>query len=162
MAQLGRVARLTGLDIAPAEPDETANFSVLFVAKEDFLVNREYVPCYARTEFSEGTMIRVVIQISVEREDMIEKCIAHEILHGMGLRGHSALVSSVLSPLHGENDLTRWDELLLRVLYDDRLVPGMPRDQAVLEATKIIAEPMSPAGGERDVVIAPPTPETRR
>ena len=50
---------------------------------------------------------------------------------GFGFRYHSGIVRSILSPAHGEEDFTHWDELMLTTLYNDRLTPGSSRAEAL-------------------------------
>ena len=101
-----------------------------------------------------GRTIGSVIQISTRREvgggrpaREIIQCLNHEIMRALGFGGHQ-LVSRVRSVLGGHpTELgtrpawpTEWDLLVIRTLYDGRLVRGMPRQQAAPIIRAIIAE----------------------
>ncbi len=133
------LGRLIGLDVTMTEAREDANVTVSFVPSPDFLVNREHVPCYARVVTAAGRIVRAEIQVSVARSETIDLCLDHELLHVLGLRYHSGLVRSALSPVHEEETLTPWDELALRVLYDTRLEAGTTSEFALPIFREIIA-----------------------
>lgn len=66
----------------------------------------------------------------------------HELLHGLGFRGHSDIVkNSVLgersAPLI---ELPLNDKIIVRTLYDPRITPGMPREEALEVAREVIRE----------------------
>ena len=143
-AQLEQVSKLTRIDVRLSEPQSAqANYEVRFVPIKDFLVNREYVPCYVNTRSESGIFEEVRIVISTENPALIRRCIAHEIMHSFGFGKHSAIISSILSPLHAGEDLTPWDEMVLRTLYDSRLRPGMTRKQAMPVADQILKDLLS-------------------
>ena len=125
------LGRLIGLDATMTEAGEDANVTVSFVPSPDFLVNREHVPCYAHVVTAAGRIVRAEIQVSVARSETIDRCLDHELLHALGLRYHSGRVRSVLSPAHEEKTLTPWDEMALRVLYDERLEAGTTSEFAL-------------------------------
>lgn len=143
-AQFRRFAGMTGVSVEILElPERSANLEISFVEDKDFLVNREHVPCYARVGQSNGAIDRVRIVISEKDESLIEVCVVHELMHAFGFPNHSGAISSVMSPLHGEKQLTSWDELVLRALYDARLQPGMVREVAMPIARDVIRDAMS-------------------
>ena len=61
-------------------------------------------------------------------------------MHALGFRFHSGRLRSVLSPVHGERRFTEWDRLAIRALFDSRLRPGMPREEALPLLREILAE----------------------
>ena len=86
--------------------------TVTFVKNPDFLINREHVPCYARLNLDDHLITRAEVQISIAEPELIDHCLAHELMHVFGFRYHSGIVRSVLSPAHGNPELlTPWDEL---------------------------------------------------
>jgi hypothetical protein len=87
-----------------------------------------------------GAMTRGVVIFGTLVEGNLQACLSHEIMHAMGFLNHSPILPSTLSPLHAEQDFTLWDEVALRVLYDDRLRPGMTEDEAMPIARQIIRE----------------------
>ncbi len=139
--------RITGQDYVWAEaggPD--VNFDIEFVAKDGFLVNKvEYVPCYAQTSYKDGRITDVEIKISTEYPDAVAHCIPHELAHGFGF-AHSNKLPSVINPNDRLTAFSRWDELAMETLYDDRLRSGMSRLEALPIARQIIMEKLGGQG----------------
>lgn len=124
-AVLARFSALTGVAAAPAS-ESAANLNIIFVAEESFPINEstsqhETVPCAASVKSGEVGIERAMVRISVADKDLVGECIAHELMHAFGFRHHSGLVASTLSPFHGRNGLTPWDEMALQVLYDPEI-----------------------------------------
>lgn len=144
-AQVARILadfnRLTG--VAYAWADETGgdpNFVVDFEPDKGFLINNvEYVPCYANSDIRNGRIRRVAIKISLQKPHLVPHCISHELAHGFGF-AHSNVLPSVVSPNQRLESFSRWDEVALEALYDDRLRAGMVRAEALPIARKIISE----------------------
>lgn len=140
-AQLRRVAELTGLSVRVLAPEQSAaNYEIEFLSDEGFAVRNDFVPCLVTLTGDDPVIERAKIKISVLEEDRIDDCIAHEIMHSLGFRYHSAIVSSVLSPAHGEEDFTPWDEMMLQTLYDSRLQLDMTQEMAASIRREIIGE----------------------
>ena len=139
---LQRVSELTGVTVLviPDDAKGFPNFEIRFIPKEGFAVREDFVSCYASIDESDGVISHVAIGISSVAEDAIEGCIAHESLHGMGLRYHSGIVRSALSPAHDVEGISWGDELVLRALYDARLRSGMQRAEARQAYSEVIAE----------------------
>ena len=139
--QVARMAQLSGLDAhMAAAGDGEANVVVELVEERDFLVNREYANCYAHLEGGEHHIDGAKIYIGMDKSDGFEDCAAHELMHVFGFRFHSGIVRSVMSPAHGEDELTEWDELAFQVLYDPRLELGAPRDLVLPVVRQIVRE----------------------
>ncbi len=139
--QMRRVSELTGVTVEISDPpSKLANLEFHFVADQLFPVNREWVPCAMGSDADGGAMTRGAVIISTLAARNLQACLSHEIMHAMGFSNHSPILPSTLSPLHGEQDFTSWDEIALRVLYDDRLRPGMTEDEAMPIARQIIRE----------------------
>jgi hypothetical protein len=138
---LNDFTRLTGVTHAwHQEGDGTANFVVDFEPDEGFLIHTvEYVPCFARSAHDNGRLTRVEIKISLQKPHLVPHCIPHELAHGFGF-AHSNVLPSVVSPNERLRGFSRWDELTLKALYDDRLRAGMTRADALPIARKIIQE----------------------
>lgn len=73
-------------------------------------------------------------------------CLKHEIMHVLGFDAHwrpseSSSVRSVLamrdSPVRSE-DFSRWDEMAIKLLYHQRLAPGMSRKTGLQIARELI------------------------
>ncbi|MFT7596046.1 MAG: hypothetical protein ACI8R4_003380 [Paracoccaceae bacterium] len=150
-----RLARLTGHPITSAS--NNANFHV-FVAGEDdsdFLQQRlmQLVPDISQAELNlfrnlprsyyclvvavsgsrnPNTYIRAVALIRAEHPDLVRlSCIHEEIAQGLGLPNDSPRARP---SIFNDDDefalLTNHDELLLKMLYDPRLTPGMTAEEA--------------------------------
>ena len=142
--QLNRMSKLTGLSIQVEDsPTSESNYLVRFSAEEGFSVRKDFVPCSAGVAPKGGVITKAGIKISTANESMISGCIAHEIMHSLGFRYHSGLVRSILSPAHGEDDFTRWDELMLMTLYSDRLSPGLSRAESLASVRGLIEKALT-------------------
>ena len=151
-----RLSRITGHPISMV--DEGANFHVLFMSEDDSQLIapriRELVPdvnpnalrlfrslprgihclvvAFARQAggFDYGTAIAVIR--SEHPELMRRSCIHEEIAQGMGLGNDDPRARP---SIFNDDDefalLTRHDELLLKILYDPRLKPGMRANEAL-------------------------------
>ncbi len=139
--QVTRMAELSGVDARMVEPgDGEANVVVELVEERDFLVNREYADCYAQLKGGEHHVDSAKVYIGMDKPEGFEDCAAHELMHVFGFRFHSGIVRSVMSPTHGEDELTEWDELAFQVLYNPRLELGAPRDLALPVVRQIVRE----------------------
>lgn len=155
-----RLSRLTGVPIR--QSDDNANFHVLFLDEDDRrgaaarlralapgiseaslrgIVNlpREQL-CLVAAVFEPGRPVyaQAVVVIRAEHPSLIRTaCIHEELAQGMGLANDSdAARPSIFNDSEEFALLTRHDELLLRMLYDPRLQPGM--DPAI--ATPIVRQ----------------------
>jgi hypothetical protein len=151
-----RLARLTGHPLGMA-PAAGANFHVLMVGEDDRsqMLNRvkSLVPNIDRASlgllqamprgihclvmaFAEGpsdhTYTRAIAVIRAEHPDLLRlSCVHEELAQGLGLANDSpAARPSIFNDDDEFALLTTQDELFLRILYDDRLAPGMTLSQA--------------------------------
>ena len=89
-----------------------------------------------------GEILSAIIVIRHELpEDLLESCIEEELAQSMGLFNDDEQVRP--SMFNDDQEfalLTRHDELLLRILYDPRLRPGMPMVEAMPVVREIAAE----------------------
>ncbi|MDH3593426.1 MAG: DUF2927 domain-containing protein [Rhodospirillales bacterium] len=139
--EVARMADLSGVDarMASSGEDET-NVVVELVEERDFVVNREYADCYAHLEGDDHHIDSAKVYIGMARPEGFQDCAAHELMHVFGFRFHSGILRSVMSPAHGEDELTEWDELAFKVLYDPRLELGAPRDVVMPIIRQVIRE----------------------
>ena len=151
-----RLARLTGHSITVASP-ASANFNVLVVGEDDraqaIARIRQLVPnisessldifrtlprsihCLVVAFSSEGADYdyrRAVAFIRAEHPDLMRRsCFHEEMAQGLGLANDSP---KARPSIFNDDDefalLTTHDEMLLRILYDARLRPGMSPDEA--------------------------------
>lgn len=156
---LARLARLTGRSVTRVESG--ANFD-LFIVDEDerqalgpSLSALGLDPATARAvatmprsdlclvvAWGGAAYTRAVAVIRAELPDLLRlECLHEEIAQGLGLANDSPRARP---SLFNDNDefglLTRHDELLLRLLYDPRLRPGMTADEAGPMVRTIAAE----------------------
>ena len=150
-----RLARLTGVDIRIT--DKNPNFHVLFLNRDEQkaagpdlrkmipglspVVVREiaesprntFCVAYAfSNQGAVGTYDSAIILIKSEHTDLMRlSCIHEEMAQAMGLANDSPQARpSIFNDDEEFALLTRHDELLLRMLYDKRLRPGMAVNSA--------------------------------
>jgi hypothetical protein len=89
-----------------------------------------------------GTILGALVLIRADLpEALLRSCVEEELTQAMGLPNDDAGVRpSIFNDEKEFGVLTAHDELLLRVLYDRRLAPGMPPEIAMPVVRKIIAE----------------------
>jgi len=154
---LKTVRELTGLSLAAVEPGSNPeNVTLIFVPRiqmSKISVNT-VDPKTIQTLSGPGscyflsfrdppdTILRSVIVINNERTSRaINHCLLEETVQSLGLPNDSNLIRpSVFSDLDSETELTRSDRILVQTLYDPRLLPGTPREQALVVARTIIEE----------------------
>ncbi len=137
--QFKKILKLTGLSFHLQEAlTKETNYLIRFSTEEGHTVRKEFVPCSARLRVKFGVIEKVEINISTAKKSLISECIAHEMMHSFGFRYHSAISKSILSPVHGEQDFTRWDELMLATLYDDSLLPDSSRAETLASVRGLI------------------------
>lgn len=168
-AQFLHLAQITGLSIQPADSRATANFLVVLTSQA---VAESELPGYLDTSsaFREemlfrhspclvsygteprGSIVRALALIPVDaaraRSDLAA-CVVEELTHAMGL-GNDTLkpLPSIFSRRSNLAFLSGLDHLLLKMLYDPRIKPGMT-EKAALPVLRVIAREY-----ERDQVFA--------
>ena len=81
----------------------------------------------------------------------MDRCLAHEIMHVLGFTGHPQSSNSVLSYTRQLTAYTEIDRMMVRVLYDPRLKPGMRHVQAIAAAREVLVDKLV-AGGAPEAV----------
>jgi hypothetical protein len=141
---LAELALLSGLTFKWIQPGAgRINLDIHFSSKREFVINgNQRAACYARTgNAPNGRIFSVGIYISrTGKDEWRTDCLTHELLHALGWRGHTHRVRSAISYAHGETELTKWDKLMMRTLYDPRLPPGMSKNDAMPIARAILRE----------------------
>ncbi|MEM6662853.1 MAG: DUF2927 domain-containing protein [Pseudomonadota bacterium] len=163
-----RLSRLTGLTFAPAAdehdllisiatPRGRAEVSMLL----DYMGQAEYRRRYDLWRQSFGWICGAVMSESDQntgqlvyahvflrdelRGDMRRACLHEEVAQALGLTNDSNYARpSIFNDDQEFALLTRHDEILLSVLYDDRLVPGMQKDDAMPIVRRIIEGQTTP------------------
>lgn len=130
------VIRLAGLTVERVQRYEDANLIIVIRPTYGRLENPNARCETARASRSSGIIDIVVIQAEDGR------CIQHEVMHSLGFRGHiyAGPNSALRTGLQRAPLLTDADRLALRVLYDQRLRPGMTPDEARPIVRQILLE----------------------
>lgn len=156
-AHLDRLRQLTGLDVALVDGDTgRQNAYVLIVGREQFysLADRHlgqgknprtntYLDCFGYFYATEGGEIRELTAVipNFITDEQLRKCVIEEITQAIGLPNDSFTVRlSVFNDDDVYADLTWQDELFLRVLYDQRVKPGMGRGEFEVIARRVIED----------------------
>jgi hypothetical protein len=118
--------------------------------RETFGIDPERVTCFG-TAFRSGGRIRgalVGVPDHLEPAE-IDACLVEELTQSLGLFNDDRHVRpSIFNDDDSFHELTWQDEILLRVLYDPRLQPGMDREQAE-PLVRTILEEIRPPGRPR-------------
>lgn len=168
-AYAARLARVSGLPISQVQAG--GNYHVFVVNEEDrrgleaelrrvapgiadstvrAIVNMPRSTLCLVVAFSEGgspVYTKAIAVIRGEHPDLLRSaCVHEEIAQGLGLANdHPLARPSIFNDDEEFGLLTRHDELLLKILYDDRLSPGMTPAQAAPIVAVIAAELMGGA-----------------
>ncbi len=167
-----RLSRITGLPIRQVRTE--ANFHVFMVNEDERRALapriREILPginqaaldtvidmprstfclVFALDPGDDGSYSQALAVIRGEHPDLMRlSCIHEEIAQGLGLSNDSAAARpSIFNDDEEFGLLTSHDELLLRMLYDPRMLPGMNAQAARAQARVIATELLGPVGGE--------------
>ncbi len=159
-----RLGSLTGVDVTQVESG--GNFNVFVVNEEERralgprlqqlipgisasairtvteLPRSSYCLVFAFDPQSDGTYERAVAVVRAEHPNLLRlSCFHEELAQAMGLANDSpAARPSIFNDDEEFALLTGHDEMLLRMLYDPRLKPGMTADVAAPIVTQIAAE----------------------
>ena len=86
---------------------------------------------------------RVQIYITPYPDAIRRHCIAEELTQALGLADDSNIVrDSIFNDASARLRIAPWDALMVRILYDPRLRPGMHKSEAMPIVRRIIAEHM--------------------
>jgi hypothetical protein len=152
----GKIARFTGLDIRIVNTSRNVDIEVhvsddgpFSEEDADLLRSQPYdlrwaedTVCFFISGLLDWEVGRGIIIIDKGLpQGASQSCLLHELYQMIGpIKNSSALRYSIS---HGYDRLTRLslnDKLILRALYDDRLKPGMPREEAMRVARTVITE----------------------
>lgn len=102
------------------------------IAAVEELPRSSYCLVFAWDPLDDGVYTKAVAVIRAEHPDLFRlSCFHEEIAQGLGLANDSPLARpSIFNDDEEFGLLTTHDELLLKMLFDDRLEPGMTSDEA--------------------------------
>lgn len=133
--KLAEMSQLSGLDFVWVEPAKMKpQLRIYFDAERDFVINgNELADCYTRVAATrKGYLYDASVHIGLAKKGVWRTdCLTHELLHALGWRGHTHRIRSAISYAHGETEMTKWDRLMMRTLYDKRLQPGISKKEAM-------------------------------
>ena len=126
-----------GLKTSTTRNAALANFNVYVVDQADYVkVAREQVykrstarvpgKCLVRSVFSRSGIIRSdAVVVSDGGEALFKRCMIEEILQGLGpLNEHPSLKDSMFNDRSRHTSFTRFDRIILNMLYDRRIRNG--------------------------------------
>ncbi|MEM9783464.1 MAG: DUF2927 domain-containing protein [Pseudomonadota bacterium] len=182
---MGRIGRLTGLPVVPATT--APNLIVLITSSEErdavqAALNQHHpalgrsfalwrsspeIVCAATNLIAGANRHEIVfglIMIGEEVRGLLrQSCLHEEITQALGLgNDHPAVRPSIFNDDEEFALLTLHDQWLIRLLYDQRLSPGMTEREAVDVLRRILPD-LRPSGGAGDPRgdLPPPHPTTR-
>jgi len=134
--------RVGGLTTGIANDSASANFQVYVVdraqyeqvVKKDIYKNdRARVPgrCLVRVVSGrKGIKRSAAVIVSDEGEFLFKRCLVEELLQGLGpMNDNKDLVHSVFNDSSRHSRFTVFDQIILNMLYDPRIKPGMSMKQ---------------------------------
>ena len=140
MRQIRR--QIDGLEVQEARPGEEPNFVVHVVDRRDYQrVGRDVyrnpflrVPgnCVVRASYGrEGITRSDAIIVSDEGDTLFRRCLIEEVLQGLGpLNDNADAPDSVFNDTSKLTAFAPYDRVLMNMLYDERLEPGMSLEEA--------------------------------
>ncbi|MDJ0950327.1 MAG: DUF2927 domain-containing protein [Alphaproteobacteria bacterium] len=160
---LGRLRAITGITIDQVKSEKDANFVIVFTNESKFsdlamnhlgvsdrrrradmgrrIANSNCV-AYFRSDNRSYTIHEAMILIPVDRaksRGILDLCIVEETSQAMGLPNDSDDVNpSIFNDSSPLSDLTEHDIMLLKMLYDPRMTPGMRQVEALAMAQEIL------------------------
>lgn len=151
---IARLARLTGHDFAPAPSWPDSNFIILFVSEDRYEATierylspgrRQLLQRLARTTclgllrhhratFEIELAVAIIPVERARSRGLMQSCIAEETTQVLGLLNDADVPGTLFNDTGDARDLTPLDEMLVRLLYDPGLKPGMRREEAMAAA----------------------------
>lgn|GEM_PF-5017697 len=128
-----RMSRILGIAGLEGERVETgANLRIIQdPGGTTYPVRRDLASCVIRYRHRDGRILSAEIRIAADDRNAISHCLDHEVMHALGFRFHSGVITSVMSPFHSQKTLSRWDIMAIRALMSEGMVAGMGRSEAL-------------------------------
>ena len=166
VARLQRLVELTGMpiEVAPADA-KRFNFTITFVREETVRIrtrlegrdSEEWVRCHANRSRIVIATLPSARQTPAQR---VVRCLDHEIMHSLGVRGHAPAtfayesIMFVYDNIREADGQTPWDAMVLQALYDPRLRVGATQAEARPIVTAVMTELL--AGSHHTQLKSPP------
>lgn len=142
--QLAELRQLSGLAIDIAEAGGEAQpppMTIEFSASRGGTSFDPEAPCRTLIWETGFVIRRVQIYITPYPDGVRRHCIAEELTQALGLADDSTILrDSIFNDASSRPRLAPWDALMVRILYDPRLRPGMYKTEAMPIVRRIIAE----------------------
>ncbi|MHA7774321.1 DUF2927 domain-containing protein [Roseibium sp. M-1] len=135
-------SRISGLSTSLAGNPSDANFEVYVVDRAQYeQVVKKDIYKSERAEVPGRCLVRVVsgrsgikrsaaVIVSDEGEFLFKRCLVEELLQGLGpMNDDASLTHSVFNDLSRHSRFTVFDQIILNMLYDPRIKPGMSAEQ---------------------------------
>jgi hypothetical protein len=136
-SQIGEFLASARIDyeILPAGDEKDANVQLKFIT---FLPKVNFdAACVTRRTPRLGTTKSATLEVL---DRMVTRCLAHEMMHVIGFVGHPHDSNSILSYVYNNTDFTGIDRMMVRMLYDPRLKPGMWHIEAIAAARDALVD----------------------
>ncbi len=146
--RLREAAQIAGLALEFVDSAERANLKLVFLQEYQATPGIQWAGCLTSHRSQYGRLTDVTVYVRLRNET----CMAHELMHAFGFRGHPHQLDTVLSYTR-RNGTTRaytdLDRLVLRALYHGKISPGAYSLPALVAARQFLAEELSlvSAGG---------------
>lgn len=143
-AQLRELARLSGLTIELVNWSNSAappNMDIVFATTTGSSQFDPTAPC--RTLFHDRGYVIQRVEIYISPDDPAQRrhCIAEELTQALGLANDSTVFrNSIFNDDSRQQVLAPWDSLMIRILYDPRIRPGMNKVQALPIAREVVID----------------------
>lgn len=142
--QLAELRQLSGLaiDIVEASGEAApAPMTVEFSTSRGGTSFEPEAPCRTLIWETGHVIRRVQIYIAPYPDEVRRHCIAEELTQALGLADDSRILrDSIFNDASARQRIAPWDALMVRILYDPRLAPGMHKSAAMPIVRRIIAE----------------------
>lgn len=135
--------KVHGLTTGLASGPDSANFQIYVVDRSQYRdVVRRDIYKNPNSDAPGRCLVRVVsgrrgikksaaVIVSDEGEFLFRRCLVEEILQGLGpMNDHEDLTHSVFNDRSRHSRFTVFDQIILNMLYDERIKPGMSTKQA--------------------------------
>lgn len=131
LAMLRQLRRLSGLNIRPIRwyDFSSANLVIEFVAGNDGTRKPKAADCITYITYDHARFVITAAHVIIGRTP--RHCIVEELTQALGLGDDSRLIyPSVFNDASVPQGLFPWDEIMVQVLYESRLYPGIRRAAA--------------------------------